>query len=144
VSVIAHYRNKQPAYSQAYWSDDVADLSKIYEPDINVCIVNRQVDATLDNFVGHLLRQASPISFVESIAFGSFDFYSLLPDKGHLPGYRAFCQDVARLTGLYCDLFDLTHVGLRLRSLDHAMCPKFHVDSITCRLICTYGGTATE
>jgi hypothetical protein len=61
-----------------------------------------------------------------------------------LPGYRAFCKDVAALTALYCDLFELKRVGLRLNTLDHAMCPKFHVDSVTCRLVCTYGGIGTE
>jgi hypothetical protein len=24
------------------------------------------------------------------------------------------------------------------------MCPRFHVDSVTCRLVCTYGGIGTE
>ncbi|MCL7421228.1 MAG: DUF1826 domain-containing protein [Methylobacter sp.] len=24
------------------------------------------------------------------------------------------------------------------------MCPRFHVDSVTCRLFCTYGGVGTE
>jgi hypothetical protein len=139
-----HYRYKPQTFAQAYESDEVADLAKIYEPDINVCIVERPVDATLDDFVEHLLRQTSPISFVENVTFESFDFYSLLPNNDHLPGYRAFCQDVARLVGLYCDLFDLTRVGLRVRTLNHAMCPKFHVDSVTCRLICTYGVTGTE
>ena len=46
--------------------------------------------------------------------------------------------------GLYADLFGLDRIGLRLALLDHAMCPKFHFDSVTCRLISTYGGTGTQ
>ncbi len=133
-----------PTYSQAYLSDDVADLAQIYQPGINLCLVERQVDSELSCFVGHLLKLPNPISFIESIDFASFNFFGLLPHTGHLPGYRAFCKDVAALTALYCDLFELKRVGLRLHTLDHAMCPKFHVDSVTCRLVCTYSGVGTE
>jgi hypothetical protein len=133
-----------PLYSQAYLSDDVADLAQIYQPGINLCLVERQVDNELSSFVEHLLRLPNPVSFVENIDFASFNFFSLLPQTGHLPGYRAFCKDVASLTALYCDLFELKRVGLRLRTLDHAMCPKFHVDSVTCRMVCTYGDVGTE
>lgn len=133
-----------PLYSQAYLSDDLADLTQIYQPGINLCLVERQVDNELKSFVEYVLKLSTPIGFVESIDFASFDFFRLLPQAGHLPGYRAFCKDVAALTALYCDLFELKRVGLRLNTLDHAMCPKFHVDSVTCRMVCTYGGVGTE
>jgi len=133
-----------PLYSQAFLSDDVADLAQIYQTGINLCLVERQVDNELNSFVEHLLRRPNPVSFVESIDFASFDFFRLLPQAGHLPGYREFCKDAAALTALYCDLFELKRVGLRLNTLDHAMCPKFHVDSVTCRMVCTYGGPGTE
>ncbi len=133
-----------PVHSRAYLSDDLADLTQIYQPTINLCVVQRQVHNELKSFVGYLLRLTNQISFVESIHFESFDFFNLLSQAGHLPGYRAFCKDVASLTALYCDLFELKRVGLRLRTLDHAMCPKFHVDSVTCRMVCTYGDVGTE
>ncbi len=133
-----------PLYAQAYLSDDVADLAQIYQPGINLCLIERQADNELSSFVEHVLRRSNSIGFVESIDFASFDFFRLLPQTGHLPGYREFCKDVAALTALYCDLFELKRVGLRLKTLDHAMCPKFHVDSVTCRLVCTYGGVGTE
>ena len=41
-------------------------------------------------------------------------------------------------------LFDLGKVGLRLTVLDKAMCPRFHVDKVLCRLVTTYQGSATE
>ncbi|WP_432745616.1 DUF1826 domain-containing protein [Methylobacter sp. G7] len=130
--------------SRAYHSNNLADLAQIYHPVINLCVVERQVDNELKSFVAHLLKLPNPISFVESIDFASFNFFSLLPQTGHLPGYRAFCKDVASLTALYCDLFELERVGLRLRTLDNAMCPRFHVDSVTCRMVCTYGDIGTE
>lgn len=45
---------------------------------------------------------------------------------------------------MFCCLFDLGSAGLRLTALDRAMCPRFHVDKIPCRLVTTYQGIATE
>ena len=53
-------------------------------------------------------------------------------------------KDIEELVEMFCYLFDLNRVGLRLTALDGAMCPKFHVDRIPCRLITTYHGIATE
>ncbi|MDD5115241.1 MAG: DUF1826 domain-containing protein [Methylobacter sp.] len=133
-----------PNYSCAYHSDDLADLSTIYEPNINMCVVERPIDKAVETFMGHLLPGRNEVSFVENIEPTAFDFFCLIPQLGHLPGYRELCLDIARLANLFSDLFDLKRVGLRLRTLDHPMCPRFHVDSVTCRLVCTYGGVGTQ
>ena len=52
--------------------------------------------------------------------------------------------DIADLVGMFCMLFNLEQAGIRLSVLDSAMCPKFHVDRIPCRLVTTYQGIATE
>jgi hypothetical protein len=62
----------------------------------------------------------------------------------HFEGYDDFCADVAHLIDVFSHLFELEHVGLRLSVLDKAMCPKFHVDHVPCRLISTYGGIGTQ
>jgi hypothetical protein len=53
-------------------------------------------------------------------------------------------EDIAELVDMFCYLFDLNKVGLRLTVLDRAMCSKFHVDRVPCRLVTTYQGSATE
>lgn len=134
----------KPVFSRAFLSNDLADLAQIYQSAVNLCVIERQVDSEYQEFVSQLLQLTNDISFVENIEFASFDFFSLIPHGNHLPGYRAFCKDVAQITAIYCDLFELDRVGLRLRTMDKAMCPKFHVDSVACRLVCTYGGIGTE
>jgi hypothetical protein len=52
--------------------------------------------------------------------------------------------DVARLAELLDDLVEAPEVGLRLCALGHAMCPRFHVDRVPLRLLCTYAGPGTE
>lgn len=53
-------------------------------------------------------------------------------------------KDIALLVDMFCCLFDLKRAGLRLTKLDMAMCPRFHVDRVPCRLVTTYQGVATE
>ncbi|MFI3136436.1 MAG: DUF1826 domain-containing protein [Methylococcaceae bacterium] len=131
-------------YARACVSQHIADLAEIYNADVNLCIAQRAVASELETFVKSLLASGTELSLVEHLTFKSFDFYGLLPQLAHLPGHRAFCADIATLSALYADLFGLQGIGLRLRTLDKPMCPKFHVDSVTCRLVCTYGGIGTE
>ncbi|MEM9690795.1 MAG: DUF1826 domain-containing protein, partial [Pseudomonadota bacterium] len=53
-------------------------------------------------------------------------------------------RDIAFLAEMFCDLLDVRRVGLRLSVLNSAMCPKFHVDRVACRLITSYQGIGTE
>ncbi len=53
-------------------------------------------------------------------------------------------DDVAELVDMFCYLFGLRRAGLRLATLNRAMCPRFHVDRVLCRLVTTYHGVATE
>jgi hypothetical protein len=53
-------------------------------------------------------------------------------------------SDVEYLVGLFRDLFETEGLGLRLRTLDKAMCPRFHTDKVPVRMVCTYGGPGTE
>jgi hypothetical protein len=66
---------------------------------------------------------------------------SSLPD---LTGRSAFAEDIALLVDMYSYLFELDEVGLRVQMLDKAMCPRFHIDKLGCRLVSTYRGAATQ
>ncbi|MGY6214572.1 DUF1826 domain-containing protein [Methylolobus aquaticus] len=127
-------------------SKDPADLSRIYDPDVNLCIIERQPPPEVDRFVRGLLAQATPIEVARTIRFESFDGRDLLPEALRDPGAggEAWRRDVIWLTALFCDLFEAESVGLRLRTLDRPMCPRFHTDFVPARLICAYGGPGTQ
>ena len=57
---------------------------------------------------------------------------------------RKAAEDITKLADVFCNLFNCEKVSLRFGTLDHAMCPRFHVDMVQCRLITTYHGVATE
>jgi hypothetical protein len=140
----AHRIEPAQNVSFAVQSNDLADLARIYEPGVSLCLIHRQPEEPLRRFVTELLRSPIEIELAEEIRFEHFDFGSLLPECKHISGHDDWWRDVARLTGAYCDLFESGRAGLRLRTLARPMCPRFHVDHVPARLVCTYGGVGTQ
>lgn len=131
--------------STFYSSENLLDLTEIYKPDVNICVVKRTVSDELETFVTHLLSEPRALNAIENINVKAFNAQTLLPSRLHLvEGYAEFCADIVHLIDIFSLLFELKNVGLRLGILDKAMCPKFHVDHVPCRLVCTYGGIGTE
>lgn len=64
-----------------------------------------------------------------------------LPD---FAGAKELACDISELVDMFCCLFDLKEAGLRLTSLDKAMCPRFHVDRVPCRLVTCYMGAGSQ
>jgi hypothetical protein len=131
-------------FSTACVSYQLSDLTEIYQSDVNVCIVNRTFDEEINHFVKALFDEPLHVSVVESLNIDKFNFENLLPQAKQLRGYAEFHQDIEHLVAVFSELFELETVGLRLQLLKNAMCPKFHVDHVPCRLVCTYGGLGTE
>ena len=123
-------------------------LTDILQEDVNLAVWQRQLPGHIDNFADVLLSLQQPLA--ESLTL------ELLPD-GEVPalpglaaayadlqGHDGFVADVSWLIGAFACLVDARRVGLRLRVLDGAMCPRFHVDHVPLRLICTYAGPGSE
>jgi hypothetical protein len=122
-----------------------ADLALIYRPEVNLCVLRRPATSWIQGFVARLL--SGPWPFERELKTGTErpPVESLLPDEAHaLPGAEAWLADIEHLVELFRDLFEPEGLGLRLRTLEKAMCPRFHVDKVPVRLVCTYGGPGTE
>jgi len=139
-----HALKLESSYFYAYLSGNVADLAEIYRPEITQVVINRTVTHETEAFVTHLLSSAPAINVIETINVRSFNTHTLLPQHLHFQGYEAFCADIAQVVDMFSHLFELKAIGLRLGMLDKAMCPRFHVDHVPCRLVCTYGGIGTQ
>ena len=63
-----------------------------------------------------------------------------------LPGeeFAPVREDLALLVDMMACLFGVPGVGLRVTALEKPMCPRFHVDRIPVRLLCTYGGPGSQ
>ncbi len=104
--------------NHAYFSDNLLDLTQICNSNVNICMVKRTVSNKLETFIEHLLSESRALNVIENIHVKTFDAQKFLPSQFyHVEG----CAE-----------------------LDKAMCPKFHVDHVPCRLVCTYGGIGTE
>ncbi|WP_228283272.1 DUF1826 domain-containing protein [Aliarcobacter butzleri] len=112
-------------------------LSDIYKEEINIAIWQRQKQFSVKEFL------ALNPTFKKEMILTPQDAYSRISESFN-NNMSEVSEDIALLVDMFCYLFELKQVGMRLKVLDKAMCPKFHVDKVPCRLVTTYQGTATE
>ncbi|MDP2179240.1 MAG: DUF1826 domain-containing protein [Methylophilaceae bacterium] len=145
-----------PAFSEPFYpvnskpttkvlvSHHLSELSRFYEDDVNLCLIERPQPGGIEQFVCSALKKCGSVEISQSVNPTRFDFSQLWPQASALASYRAWTDDVALLVSAFCELFQRKQASLRLRTLDQAMCPRFHVDRVPARLICSYGGIGTE
>ncbi|PPD29059.1 MAG: hypothetical protein CTY19_17975 [Methylomonas sp.] len=133
-----------PSATRTVISHHFADLSRIYEDGVNLCLIQRPITSVMEQFVYRALQDVGSIEISQQVDPVNFDFGKLWPQVAQLPGYQDWLADVEMLISAFCELFERREAGLRLRTLDKAMCPRFHVDRVPARMICSYGGIGTE
>lgn len=124
-------------------ADSAEVLADIYQDDVNISIWQRELSRDLARAVERVLGSNHAFRFSSSIT-PQETFESLCRALGESPEAQIISADVSEIVAMFCCLFDLEQVGLRLTALDRAMCPKFHVDRVPCRLVTTYAGVATQ
>ena len=118
-------------------------LTDIYQPDITIAIWQRQLSSRITDYAKHLMT-VSPYWQTRFIQKPHEVAKQLERELPLSDTRQAFIDDVAEVTDMFSCLFELEQVGLRMAVLSRAMCPKFHVDRVPCRLISTYAGAGTE
>ena len=118
-------------------------LADIYQDDVNIAIWKRSLSPSLLEAVERVLNTKHQFRFSASVT-PKDTFESLYSALGANDDAQRISEDIAELVDMFCCLFELERVGLRLTELDSAMCPRFHVDRVPCRLVTTYSETATE
>lgn len=134
---------RQNRERRAAKSKDIEVLADLYKEDINIAIWKRTLSTTFLKAVqeviskDYLFRISMPVTPQNT-------FENIYESLGSNEVARLISEDVAEIVSMFCCLFELEEVGLRLTTLDRAMCPKFHVDRVPCRLVTTYSGIATD
>lgn len=121
---------------------DPGDLVCVFEPNVQVVCLEREPNLLIESALDDLARAGT---------LGS-GFRTALPadaplGKNALPGLPdcgALQADIALLLELHADLLGSPAMGLRFEVVKRATCPRFHVDRVGIRLLCTYRGPATE
>lgn len=138
-------RSSGPAPTGPWLPEPCSDpsvLADIYADTTNIAIWQRQLSGDLRVATAEFLEANK--GFEAAIAVSRADACATVSAAMRSGGANALSEDIAVLVEMFCTLFGLERAGLRLATLDHAMCPKFHVDYVPCRLITTYQGVATE
>ena len=116
-------------------------FTDIYQPDVNLCVWRREHCAEIHEAAQDFVRAQPDANIRWWVCANSF--YSMWQTVYH----RSMCalaRDIQQLVDMFCCLFDSEQVGLRLSVLRHAMCPKFHIDHVPVRLVCSYLGPGTQ
>lgn len=117
-------------------------LTKIYQADIGMAVWQRQLNHSLISECEKLVAGTGFSGYRTALSASKLKHSEdAFPQLAKFPHLRA---DIQLLSEMFCCLFELQTVGLRLAPLRAAMCPKFHVDRVPCRLITTYCGGGTQ
>ena len=132
----------QPLRAQIRQSTEAEVLSDILLPDVNLAVWQRTLHADVQNCAAQLAsRPAFALQRQSSIAELPLLLQYAVPE---MPGSVALCQDICLQAQMLGCLMDTEHIGVRLKALHGAMCPRFHTDHVALRLLVTYAGPATQ
>lgn len=136
-----------PAHSCARLAAEAADLSALYDREVQIVIWRRSIDEQVASFAANVLRGDDELRILEEVAVADLDRFDPLPSRltaRDPAGAAAFADDLRMLCRIFADLLGATRLGLRLLRLTTAMCPRFHTDYVGARLLTTYAGVGTE
>ena len=140
--------NREPRLSEAKIRSSVFGLQAevlagIYQEEINIAIWKRELIPNISHSAKFVLTKNPNLKL--SVTASPKNVSKILEEAiGIEDDAIALIIDVKDIVDIFCCLFDVNQVGLRLVSLNHAMCPRFHVDNVPCRLLTTYCGNGTE
>lgn len=137
---------RQPLAQMA--GEQVEVFCEVLNDQVNLAVWQRRLPAAITDFATQLLALHEPLAQTLTLELPGTDtepdLSSLLAGYQELPGHAAFVADVGWLVGAFACLVDGRRIGLRVRALDKAMCPRFHVDHVPLRLITSYAGAGSQ
>ena len=133
-------------YPQQLFGDAPAVLGDALHDGVNLAVWRRSLPQPVTDFACALLALGEPLAESLTLEPDSDDLRTppLAEAYQDIAGHAGFVADVAWLVSAFACLIEARRVGLRLRVLDKAMCPRFHVDHVPLRLITTYAGAGSE
>jgi hypothetical protein len=131
-----------PATRSLHEATRLTELVRIFDADVQLCLYPRSpVEAITRYFANASAEGVLGLGFRLVTTPGqALD----IPGLAALPGRDAVLRDMAYLLDIYGELLGCPQVGMRLEILNHAMCPRSHVDQTGVRMLCTYHGRGSE
>ena len=118
-------------------------LTEIYQDAVNIAVWETEITPKLESAVKAVMALSPDLRISEVISIKSAES-QLQQMLGADDASVELRNDILELVDMFCCLFGLQRTGLRLATLNRAMCPRFHVDHVPCRMLKTYKGIATQ
>ena len=119
---------------------ELADLVEVFDPEVQICSWPRDLDPDIGTYLSEL-PQGRELQIIEELSERGTPRLDPLPDG---PDRSSLLADLSLLQEIVCELLGSEAAGLRLARIGRAMCPGWHVDRTSIRLVCTYQGPGTE
>ncbi len=128
---------------QHAWGTEPEILTEIFQDAVNIAVWETEISPKLESAVKAVMASSPDLRLSEVISIKSAES-QLQQMLGADDASVELRNDILELVDMFCCLFGLQRTGLRLATLNRAMCPRFHVDHVPCRLLKTYKGIATQ
>jgi hypothetical protein len=118
-------------------------LTDIYNDECNIAIWQRHLDDTFLTSLATFVKGGGKLTAARQLSSDSAEAYirTLADGQPFAPQLHA---NIAELVDMFICLFEANTIGFRLSTLDKAMCPRFHVDRVPCRLVTTFVGPGSQ
>ncbi|MET0341374.1 MAG: DUF1826 domain-containing protein [Polyangiales bacterium] len=117
------------------------ELAQLFEPEVNVALLGRAHSRGFLAQIADAMGAVLPDSLMLTVRPTEPGRRALRDAFSVVPG---LAEDVGTAVELLADLTDASVIGIRLARVQHAMCPRLHVDRVTLRSVITYVGPGTE
>jgi hypothetical protein len=124
--------------------NDISVLPRIFEDAINIAIFQRPLPADI---AFSAQAQCQTDRAWKYSWLGHPDEMFIADLRRRLPAPEAaapLIDDMATIAEAIAFLFDTQTIGIRVRLLNSAMCPRFHCDNLPARMVTTYIGPGSE
>ncbi|WP_350335779.1 DUF1826 domain-containing protein [Coralliovum pocilloporae] len=128
-------------------TNDPEALSAFLQPDCVAAIWHRQTPPDVQNWLDALDPERLPrgrVILQSEAVTSAVDHFCHMTGLPAGPGRDWLQADIALLAERFSDLTGSRFLRLRLDVITSNACRKFHIDSVTARLVCTYRGTGTQ
>ncbi len=128
--------------ARAIRTDAISGLAKIFEPETNIALFERTLPSDVERCANLPVFQNG---FGLTLVAGADEAgFRILHSKFDPLDACALATDIFTWMELLHEVTGCDLLGIRLTRIEWAMCPSFHTDRVTLRLVTAYAGQGTE
>jgi len=119
-------------------------VERIFEDAVSLVVLQRPIQPEIARYLACISRELHCGETRRCVSLEQPDAARLFAGFPEGIGRDALIEDYEWILGLFATVADTESIGVRLASTLERSCPRFHVDHVPLRLICTWQGPATE